>query len=124
MVGGKEWVGPAFLAAPKVLLFKDFNVGQAYDLKFTLTNVSYSFNMFRQVPLPEQVRSFFELTHVPPGNPPYLPISPHISPYLPLSPHISFFELTHEPPGNPPCLPISPHISPYLLFRADARAAR
>ena len=69
VVGGKEWVGPPFLAAPKVLLFKDFDVGQTYDLKFTLTNVSYSFNMFRQVPLPEQVRSFFELTHVPPGNP-------------------------------------------------------
>ena len=68
VVGGKEWVGPPFLAAPKVLLFKDFNVGQTYDLKFTLTNVSYSFNMFRQAPLPEQVRSFFELTHVPPGN--------------------------------------------------------
>ena len=68
VVGGKEWVGPAFLAAPKVLLFKDFNVGQTYDLKFTLTNVSYTFNMFRQVPLPEQVRSFFELTHVPPGR--------------------------------------------------------
>ena len=82
VVGGKEWVGPPFLAAPKVLLFKDFNVGQTYDLKFTLTNVSYSFNMFRQAPLPEQVRSFFELTHVPPGNPPYPPISPHISPYL------------------------------------------
>ena len=68
VVGGKEWVGPAFLPAPKVLLFKDFDVGETYNLKFTLTNVSYTFNMFRQCPLPDHVRSFFELTHVPPGR--------------------------------------------------------
>ena len=55
VVGGKEWVGPAFLAAPKVLLYKDFDVGETYNLKFTLTNVSYTFNMFRQCPLPDHV---------------------------------------------------------------------
>ena len=28
VVGGKEWVGPPFLAKPAVLLFKDFTVGE------------------------------------------------------------------------------------------------
>ena len=68
VVGGKEWVGPPFLAKPALLEFKDFDVGETYNLKFTLTNVSYTFNMFRQCPLPDHVRSFFELTHVPPGR--------------------------------------------------------
>ena len=68
VVGGKEWVGAPFLAKPAVLEFKDFTVGETYNLKFMLTNVSYTFNMFRQEPLPEEVRSFFELTHTPPGR--------------------------------------------------------
>ena len=68
VVGGKEWVGAPFLAKPGVLEFKDFTVGETYNLRFMLTNVSYTFNMFRQEPLPEEVRSFFELTHTPPGR--------------------------------------------------------
>ncbi len=68
VVGGKEWSGPAFLCKPAELLFADFEVGKTYELKFTLTNVSYTFNAFRPQELPDAVASFFELTHVPPGR--------------------------------------------------------
>ena len=68
VVGGKEWVGPPFLCKPAELVFADFDVGSSYELKFTLTNVSYTFNAFRPMDLPVAVRSFFELTHTPPGR--------------------------------------------------------
>ena len=68
VVGGKTWEGPAFLAKPATLVFADFDVGQTYELVFTLTNVSYTFNSFRPQDLPDAVRSFFELTHKPPGR--------------------------------------------------------
>ena len=68
VVGGKEWEGAAFIAKPAVLGFTDFVVGETYTLKFTLTNISYSFNSFRPGELPENVRDFFVLTHAPPGR--------------------------------------------------------
>ena len=68
VVGGKEWKGAPFLCKPAELLFADFEVGNTYELKFTMTNVSYSFNAFRPQDLPIAVASFFDLTHVPPGR--------------------------------------------------------
>ena len=68
VVGGKEWTGPPFLCKPAEIVFADFEVGQHYELTFTLTNVSYTFNGFRPMPLPVAVRSFFELSHSPPGR--------------------------------------------------------
>ena len=68
VVGGKEWVGPAFLCKPSTLEFRDFVPGEVYRVTFTLTNVSYTFNSFRPQPLPDAHRSFFELTHDPPGR--------------------------------------------------------
>ena len=68
VAGGKTWEGPAFLCKPQELLFADFEVGSTYELRFTLTNVSYTFNAFRPQPLPDAVASFFEVTHVPPGR--------------------------------------------------------
>ena len=46
VVGGKEWTGPPFLCKPAEIVFADFEVGQHYELTFTLTNVSYTFNGF------------------------------------------------------------------------------
>ncbi|KOO24331.1 flagellar associated protein [Chrysochromulina tobinii] len=68
VVGGKTWSGPAFICKPNVILFADFDVGKTYEIKFTLTNVSYTFNAFRPAALPDAVASFFELSHVPPGR--------------------------------------------------------
>lgn len=34
----------AFVATPSVVEFLDFDVGERYELKLTLTNVSYGFN--------------------------------------------------------------------------------
>ena len=44
VVGGKEWTGAPFLCKPAELVFADFDVGETYELQFTLTNVSYTFN--------------------------------------------------------------------------------
>jgi hypothetical protein len=68
VVCGTTWDGPAFVASPPVLQFRDFVVGQSYVLPFTLTNVSNGFNMFRPQPLPDDVASFFDLSHEPPGR--------------------------------------------------------
>lgn len=68
VVCGTTWEGPAFVARPAVLQFRDFVVGQTYVLPFTLTNVSNGFNMFRPQPFADEVASFFELSHEPPGR--------------------------------------------------------
>ena len=47
VVWGKEFQGHAFLAKPKILMFKDFVVGKVYTKKVVLTNVSYTFNTFK-----------------------------------------------------------------------------
>lgn len=56
VAGGKTWVGPAFLCKPEVLEFRDFIVGETYKLRFSLTNVSYSFNSFKPLPLADAYR--------------------------------------------------------------------
>ncbi|TNN34189.1 Cilia- and flagella-associated protein 74 [Liparis tanakae] len=43
-VHGKELKGPPFISKPKVILFKDFDVGTVYKKKIVLTNVSYVTN--------------------------------------------------------------------------------
>lgn len=47
VVWGREFEGQAFLAKPKVLMYKDFVVGKVYTKKVVLTNVSYTFNTFK-----------------------------------------------------------------------------
>ncbi|CDQ77303.1 unnamed protein product [Oncorhynchus mykiss] len=44
VIQGKEFKGSPFISKPEVILFKDFDVGQVYKKKVTLTNVSYTTN--------------------------------------------------------------------------------
>ena len=40
-------------------MFKDFEVGRTMRRSITLTNVSYTFNTFRVVDLPDDIKDFF-----------------------------------------------------------------
>ncbi|CAK4787573.1 unnamed protein product [Aphanomyces euteiches] len=68
VVWGKEFTGLAFLADPNVLWFKDFDVGRPQTLRFTLTNVSHTFNHFKLLPLPDDLRDFFDIKYELPGR--------------------------------------------------------
>ena len=47
VAGGWEFKGDSFVSKPRHLLFKDFEVGKVYKKRFTLTNISYTFNSFK-----------------------------------------------------------------------------
>ncbi len=48
VAGGRTFTGAmAFMPKPAVVLFKDFDVGKTYHRRFTLTNVSLTFNAFK-----------------------------------------------------------------------------
>jgi hypothetical protein len=65
---GKEFTGHAFLAKPEQILFKDFEVGRTMRRSITLTNVSYTFNTFRVVDLPDDIKDFFVVKYTRPGR--------------------------------------------------------
>jgi hypothetical protein len=68
IVMGREFKGDAFLPSPKVLVFEDFVVNEPLHLKLVLTNVSFTFNTFRLLELPDEVKNFFEITYTRPGR--------------------------------------------------------
>jgi hypothetical protein len=65
---GKEFHGDAFLAKPSVIAFDDFEVFKKYRLVIEVTNVSFTFNQFKLLPLDDKVKEFFEVEFVPPGR--------------------------------------------------------
>ncbi|CAM9260061.1 unnamed protein product, partial [Ectocarpus fasciculatus] len=68
VAAGKTFKGAAFVSSPAVLEYKDFQVGKVYRKKFTLTNVSYSFNSFQLLPLKDDIIDFFEIVYEKPGR--------------------------------------------------------
>jgi hypothetical protein len=48
-MSGRTFSGNAFKSTPDVLRFNDFEVGQVYKAKLSITNVAYGKNTFRQV---------------------------------------------------------------------------
>ncbi|CAK81749.1 unnamed protein product (macronuclear) [Paramecium tetraurelia] len=68
IVQGRKFEGVAFISKPAEIIFKDFDVGKPHTIIMQLTNVSYTFNSFKILPLPEAVRDFFELIYTPPGR--------------------------------------------------------
>lgn len=65
---GKTFQGSAFIPKPEKILFKDFEVGQTYTLTIILTNVSFTFNSFKLLPLELEIKDFFTVTFTPPGR--------------------------------------------------------
>lgn len=68
VAGGRVFEGAGFLSKPGLIDFTDFEVGQHYKKSFVLTNVSYTFNSFRFVPMPDEVVDFFEIHYPKPGR--------------------------------------------------------
>lgn len=68
VAGGKFFQGPSFACTPAVVLFKDFEVGRSYRQIITLTNVSYTFNSFKLLDLPDAIIDFFTITFEKPGR--------------------------------------------------------
>ncbi|KDO29017.1 hypothetical protein SPRG_06072 [Saprolegnia parasitica CBS 223.65] len=68
IVWRKEFTGRAFLADPPEVSFSDFDVGTPQSRSFTLTNVSNTFNHFKLLPLPDDVRDFFDIKYEKPGR--------------------------------------------------------
>ena len=68
IAGGKVFQGKAFVSTPADLIFYDFEVGKTYKKRFSLTNVSYTFNSFKYIELDEDHRDFFTVTFEKPGR--------------------------------------------------------
>jgi hypothetical protein len=60
----------AFLPKPASVEFLDFEPGHVYKRKFSLTNTSLTFNSFKLLELPNNVRDFFEISYDKPGRMP------------------------------------------------------
>eukprot|EP00937_MAST-01D_sp_MAST-1D-sp2_P006935 g6935.t1 len=68
VVWGKEFTGRPFLSEPAEILFKDFTVNKTERRRVVLTNVSFSFNTFKLLPLPDDIKDFFEIEYKKPGR--------------------------------------------------------
>lgn len=65
---GKTFQGSAFIPKPEKIIFKDFDVGSTYTMTVVLTNVSFTFNSFKLLPLELEIKDFFSVTFTPPGR--------------------------------------------------------
>ena len=61
VVAGREFKGTAFISKPDQIIFKDFTVGMAHTQTVLFTNVSFSFNSFKLLPLEDKVKDFFHI---------------------------------------------------------------
>jgi hypothetical protein len=62
VAAGRIFKGHAFVSKPAEILFKDFVPGEVYKKRFTITNVSYTFNSFKMLNLSDDVIDFFVIT--------------------------------------------------------------
>ena len=68
VAAGRIFKGHAFVSKPAEILFKDFVPGEVYKKRFTITNVSYTFNSFKMLNLSDDVIDFFVITFEKPGR--------------------------------------------------------
>jgi hypothetical protein len=68
VVWGKEFTGQPFIPSPAVALFEDFELEQKYQMKITLTNVSFTFNNFKLLELDNEIKDFFDIKYTFPGR--------------------------------------------------------
>lgn len=58
---------PPFITDPDVLVFRDFTVGEMFELPFTMTNVSFGRNSFHYKGIDQEYASLFNLIFTPAG---------------------------------------------------------
>ena len=56
IVQGKEFKGTAFISKPDKIFFKDFTVGVPHTQTILVTNVSFTFNSFKLLPLNDDIK--------------------------------------------------------------------
>ncbi|XP_036918061.1 cilia- and flagella-associated protein 74 isoform X2 [Sturnira hondurensis] len=67
VVSGREFKGCPFNSKPKVIHFKDFDVGRVYKKKMTLINATYAINYCKLEGVDEHLRDFVHVDFNPPG---------------------------------------------------------
>ncbi|CAN2388222.1 Cilia and flagella associated protein 74 [Pristimantis euphronides] len=68
VVSGHEFKGCPFYSKPKMIQFKDLDVGKIYKKKITLTNASYTINFCKLVGVSDHLKDFITLQFDPPGQ--------------------------------------------------------
>ena len=58
VAAGRKFTGSSFRSQPKVIHFKDFNLGETYDIKVVLTNISYTINTCKIIDITEKLKDF------------------------------------------------------------------
>ena len=61
VVAGRKFVGVSFKSQPKIIHFKDFDVGAVYNIKVVLTNISYTINTCKLIDLTESLKDFITI---------------------------------------------------------------
>ncbi|XP_066121295.1 cilia- and flagella-associated protein 74 isoform X3 [Saccopteryx bilineata] len=67
VVSGREFKGRPFNSKPKLIHFKDFDVGKVYKKKMTLINATYTINYCKLEGVDEHLRDFIHVNFDPPG---------------------------------------------------------
>ncbi|GAB1289330.1 Cilia- and flagella-associated protein 74 [Apodemus speciosus] len=67
VVSGREFKGRPFNSKPKVIHFKDFDIGKVYKKKITLINATYTINYCKLVGVEENLKDFIHIDFDPPG---------------------------------------------------------
>ena len=68
VVAGREFKGTSFISKPEAIIFKDFTVGVSHTQTILFTNVSFSFNSFKLLPLEDNIKDFFHIVYTPSGR--------------------------------------------------------
>jgi len=69
IAAGRLFTGAtSFTPKPTKIEFLDFEIGKKYKKKLVLTNVSLTFNSFKILDLPDNIRDFFEIKYSKPGR--------------------------------------------------------
>ncbi|XP_039732827.1 cilia- and flagella-associated protein 74 [Pteropus medius] len=67
VVSGREFKGRPFNSKPKVVHFKDFDIGKVYKKKVTLINATYTINYCKLEGVEGHLRDFISVDFDPPG---------------------------------------------------------
>ncbi|XP_073512979.1 cilia- and flagella-associated protein 74 isoform X2 [Phyllobates terribilis] len=68
VVSGHEFTGCPFYSKPKMIYFKDLDVGKTYKKRITLTNASYTINFCKLVGVSDHLKDFISIQFDPPGQ--------------------------------------------------------
>jgi hypothetical protein len=68
VVAGRKFKGVSFRSQPRIIHFKDFDVGKTYEINVVLTNISYTINTCKFIDITEMLKDFITVSFEPPGQ--------------------------------------------------------